>query len=390
LLSHLRVLQLPGLIELWSDDRIAAGGTWEEDINRAIGQAKLAILLITADFLTSDFIVRKEVPRLLKLRQSEGLIVFPVIAKACAWKNIPWLRKMNVKPHNGHPIWSDGGSHVEEDLATIANEVASMLQKAGRNSKPSQSKATSLGTVSTSKKSPAIKTEPSVGPKILLVDDKPRYRNLLKNALPTYECLEAASVREARTRLAEHNDIAVIILDLDLGGGGKGTDLLEQLKDRAQPFRVIVLTGHSELLPAGMAGAYDIFVYLAKGKGKFFESVQFEVDQALKDIERERLARAKEIDESAGVNLNQYPTPFIYIYQELRSDLVGVESLLRHKDMLELLVNFSSVVLICEYLASGVRVKELDSKIQERIHKPSLGDWFNFANEMMKWKKQLQ
>ncbi len=135
LLSHLRVLQLPGSIELWSDDRIRAGGDWEQDINRAMTQSSLAILLITADFLISDFIVRKEVPKLLKHRQSEGLTIFPVIAKACAWKKVAWLTKMNVRPKNGRPVWSDGGSHVNEDLAAITEEVAEMIKKANKNAK---------------------------------------------------------------------------------------------------------------------------------------------------------------------------------------------------------------------------------------------------------------
>ena len=94
--------------------------------------------MITADFLTSDFIIRKEVPRLLRLRQSEGLMVFPIIAKACAWKKIVWLSKMNVRPKNGRPVWGDGGAHVDEDLAAIAEEVAEMIKKAGKDTKPPQ------------------------------------------------------------------------------------------------------------------------------------------------------------------------------------------------------------------------------------------------------------
>jgi hypothetical protein len=57
--------------------------------------------------------------------------------------------------------------------------------------------------------------------------------------------------------------------------------------------------------------------------------------------------------------------------------------------MIELLMNFSSVVLLAEYLAGSAKNKELDSQIQARIHKPALGEWFNIANEMMKCKKQL-
>ncbi len=129
LLSHLGILQQIGLIDLWSDDRLGAGDDWAEEISRAMERASVAMLLITANFLNSDFILRQEVPKLLKRRQREGLTVFPVIAKACAWRKVDWLSKMNVKPKNGRPVWSGSDSQVDQDLATIAEEVADIVEK---------------------------------------------------------------------------------------------------------------------------------------------------------------------------------------------------------------------------------------------------------------------
>jgi CheY-like chemotaxis protein len=128
LLSHLGVLKGAGLIDLWSDDRIGAGKDWQQEIDQAMAQAHVAILLISANFLNSDFILRREVPVLLKRRQGEGLAVFPIIAKACAWRSVGWLAKMNVKPKNGRPVWGDGGCHVDEDLAAIAEEVTTIVK----------------------------------------------------------------------------------------------------------------------------------------------------------------------------------------------------------------------------------------------------------------------
>lgn len=128
LVSHLKVLQSAGVIELWVDDRIAGGADWEQEIKQAIAKAKVAVLLITANFLTSDFILGKEVPAFLKRRKKEGLTVFPVIAKACAWRAFDWLAKMNVRPKNGRPIWSGPGSRVDEDLTTIAEEIVAVAR----------------------------------------------------------------------------------------------------------------------------------------------------------------------------------------------------------------------------------------------------------------------
>jgi tetratricopeptide (TPR) repeat protein len=128
LLSHLGVLGKADLIDLWSDDRIGAGADWEPEIREAMARAKVAILLVSANYLTSDFILGEEVPTLLKRRESEGLTVFPVIARACAWKRVKWLAKMNVRPKNGRPVWGDAGIHVDEDLTAIAEEVAAIVK----------------------------------------------------------------------------------------------------------------------------------------------------------------------------------------------------------------------------------------------------------------------
>ena len=129
LVSQLKVLQSAGIIELWVDDRIEGGANWETEIKQAITQAKVAILLISANFLTSDFILGKEVPAFLERREQMGLVVFPVIAKACSWKAFDWLAKMNVRPKNGRPIWSGTPGQIDEDLATIAQEVADVAKR---------------------------------------------------------------------------------------------------------------------------------------------------------------------------------------------------------------------------------------------------------------------
>lgn len=128
LLTHLGVLQREGFVDLWSDDCIGAGADWVSEIDEAMAQARVAILIITANFLTSDFILGQEIPTLLKRRQSEGLTVFPVIAKACAWQEVDWLVEMKVRPKNGRAIWGAGSRQVNEDLTAIAKEVAAIVK----------------------------------------------------------------------------------------------------------------------------------------------------------------------------------------------------------------------------------------------------------------------
>ena len=127
LVAHLGVLESQGMLDLWDDRRIEAGDDWYAGIEAAMDRACVAVLLVSANFLTSKFILNVEVPRMLQRSNEESFRVFPVIAKPCVWKQVPWLVKMQLRPKYGRPL-SGGNEHqIDTDLAAIAEEVAAII-----------------------------------------------------------------------------------------------------------------------------------------------------------------------------------------------------------------------------------------------------------------------
>lgn len=121
--AHLGVLKEHGLLNFWDDRQIGAGDNWYEKIEDAMNAARVAILLVSANSLTSQFILREEVSRLLKRRDREGLVIIPVILKACPWKKVAWLSRMQVRPKDGKPLAAYGANRRDEALSDIASEV---------------------------------------------------------------------------------------------------------------------------------------------------------------------------------------------------------------------------------------------------------------------------
>lgn len=126
MVSHLGVIQSEEHIEIWDDRRIEAGFDWYPEIQKAIDTSSIAILLISADFLTSNFIRSEEVPRLLERREKEGLRIFPVIVKPCAWQHVQWLVRMLVRPKDGRPISGGSEFQIDTDMTAIADEIISI------------------------------------------------------------------------------------------------------------------------------------------------------------------------------------------------------------------------------------------------------------------------
>lgn len=71
-------LEREGLIDYWYDRRIEAGRDWEADILAALERARVVVLLISQDFLASEYIYRQEISRILARAHDDGLIVIPV------------------------------------------------------------------------------------------------------------------------------------------------------------------------------------------------------------------------------------------------------------------------------------------------------------------------
>lgn len=92
LLVHLRPLEKEGLVDLWVDTRLHAGDRWKKEIEKALTRANVAVLLLSADFLASDFITDNELPPILRNAEEKGTRIIPLIVKPCRFTRDKVLR----------------------------------------------------------------------------------------------------------------------------------------------------------------------------------------------------------------------------------------------------------------------------------------------------------
>ena len=127
LVGQLQVLAHEGSITVWDDTHIAAGDTWKPAIDMAMTEARAAILLVSADFLTSKFVRSVEVPQLLKRRQAEGVRIFPIIARPCAWQIVDWLSALQCRPQEGKALSLCNDGEIDHHLSELVLEIHKLL-----------------------------------------------------------------------------------------------------------------------------------------------------------------------------------------------------------------------------------------------------------------------
>ena len=124
---HLKPLEKKGLIETWSDTRISAGDLWKKEIEKALSKTQVAILLVSADFLASDFIVDNELPPLLEVAAKDGATVIPVILKPCRFNREATIAKFQAINSPEEPLSGATEHNSELVYDAIAQRVEDLL-----------------------------------------------------------------------------------------------------------------------------------------------------------------------------------------------------------------------------------------------------------------------
>ena len=130
------------LVDLWDDRKILPGGTWKEEIELALASAKVAVLLVSQNFLASPFITENELPPLLKAARAEGVTIFWVYLSSCLFEQTE-IASYQAAHDISRPLNRMSKAQRQDVLSKICN---ALIQTAGRPVPPFSSTRPALPT----------------------------------------------------------------------------------------------------------------------------------------------------------------------------------------------------------------------------------------------------
>ena len=114
-------LEKKDLIKIWDDKEIKAGEDWRNEIEKALNSAKAAVLLISQDFLTSEFITDIELPALLDAADKKGVKIFWIAVRPSIVEDTDIAKFQAV--HKDPPLIELDPSNREKEFLKIYNTI---------------------------------------------------------------------------------------------------------------------------------------------------------------------------------------------------------------------------------------------------------------------------
>ena len=119
--THLFPLQRAGLVDVWYDRDISAGTDWEQQIKERLNTAQIILLLVSPDFMASDYCYSIEMQRAIERHEQGEAQVIPIILRPVYWQDA--LGKLQALPTDGLPATDPDWHNIDRALYNVTEGI---------------------------------------------------------------------------------------------------------------------------------------------------------------------------------------------------------------------------------------------------------------------------
>lgn len=126
---HLAPIKRNHSIVIWDDTTLRPGMQWDEEIKKALSSVQAAILLLSADFLASEYINNEELPTILEAAANKGATILSLVISPCLLSSVPKLAAIQTVNNPKSPLINLRSGKREEVFVQLAEQVAALLNQ---------------------------------------------------------------------------------------------------------------------------------------------------------------------------------------------------------------------------------------------------------------------
>lgn len=125
--SNLKVLEDKNLLYVWNDTKVKSGAKWKDELENALSNAKVALLLVTPDFLASEFIKNVELPKIFNAAEKNGLIIFWVAVMPSLYEET-YISEYQSANDPSKPLVKLSPAKASEEIVRICKEIMKAIK----------------------------------------------------------------------------------------------------------------------------------------------------------------------------------------------------------------------------------------------------------------------
>ena len=130
--THLEILKRDGIITNWHDRRIGAGTEWKGAIDGHLESARIILLLVSANFIASDYCYDVEMKRAMERHKAGEARVIPVILRDVNWHRASFA-KLQPLPTDGKAVTSRVWANHDEAFKNISIGIEKAIEELAAN-----------------------------------------------------------------------------------------------------------------------------------------------------------------------------------------------------------------------------------------------------------------
>lgn len=125
--KHLVILKRQNLVSFWHDRKILPGNEWKNEIDSNLEKADIILLLISSDFINSEYCWGNELKRAMERHEEQSAIVIPVILRDCLWQDAPF-GKLQGLPKDGKAVNGRDWKNTDEAFTDVARGISKLVK----------------------------------------------------------------------------------------------------------------------------------------------------------------------------------------------------------------------------------------------------------------------